>query len=137
MKSIVVSGAESQVFGQRTAKALSYWCLGWLIMIAADYMELTWRFIAELDGFQFVLFVSPSFWLWIGTFATVLVVVHRLMQMPWCRFEPGLSLAKAGTLIVTLPVLLWLLLHETIPYFYPALDGYVRLIPFLGGKGYL
>jgi len=136
MNPIAVSdNLEGQSFAPRTAWAMSLWCFGWLVVLAANYLELTWRFISELGGFHWILIVSPSFWLWLSAFAMVLVVVHRLMQMPWHRFEPGLNLTKAGGLIVALPVVLWLTLYETIPYFYPAVGGFVRLVPFLGGKG--
>lgn len=137
MNEVVVNeNLEGQSFDSRVARALSLWCMVWMIVFLTDYMELTWRFIAELGGFQWILVVSPAFWLWVATFSVVLLMVHRLMQLPWHRFERGLSLTKAGTLIATLPIVLWFTLHEAIPYFYPALDGFVRLVPFLGGKGY-
>ena len=128
---------QRQCFDSRIARAMSLWCLGWLLVLVGDYLELTWKFVSELRGFHWILIVSPTFWLWVAAFAIVFLAVHRLMQLPWLQFEKGLSLPKTALLILLLPVILWLTLHGAAPYFYPAVDGYIRLVPFLGGRGYV
>ena len=127
---------DQQQFDRVAATLLTLWCSLWLFFFVAKYIDLTWRLCSDLNGLHWALGISPCFWLWISGFAFAVWVLERSIRITHHRFEKELNLHKAALLIAALPVVLWVGFDELFPYLYPASAGIVRLVPFIGGKGF-
>jgi len=130
------SGVEQRQFNGTAASLLAAWCFFWLVFFVAKYINLTWQLCAELNGLQWALGISPCFWLWIGGFAFAVWILERSIRITHHRFEKRLGLNKAAILIASVPLVLWISFDNLFPYLYPASAGIVRLVPFIGGKGF-
>jgi TRAP-type C4-dicarboxylate transport system permease small subunit len=125
-----------QRFTASAARLLTAWCLFWLAFFGNQYLSLTWQLCSELQGLPWVLGISPCFWLWLSAFAAVVWVLERLIRITRHRFERQLNLNKAAFFIAAMPLALWLCFNQLFPYLYPADSGVVRLVPFIGGRGF-
>lgn len=115
---------------------LTLWCSFWLIVFAAKYVGLTWQLCSDLNGLQWPLTVSPCFWMWIFGFAFAVWALERSIRLTRRGFEKSFNLTKAAMLIAAMPLALWAGFTHLFPYVYPASAGIVRLVPFIGGKGF-
>jgi hypothetical protein len=141
---VAESASRAKTFHWLIALGLTAWCLLWVVSNGCNYLYLTWRLFRGLRWLSLCLIYNPCAWIWFSLFASTVWVPKSYLILPWCkRNEFEMSRTRIFLMVFFVPPILGLLLHYLGPYFYPVIYGgddgtriFLRLIPFVGGKGY-